>query len=569
MNRNALGMILGLSMGLLACQEQPTLSRRQVSAGQATAVLNQGLNLQIKDNQIDAYDYTFGSQTIQIQKIDSQGSMDLDITRQVFVASRTGLGDELKASLTELCRDVGLSTSATTYTEASRLPADGLLHMHWRSHYSLKQKQQLVAYLEQIKAPVRCLLRIQVGAASDQQFAIIALDPIPVETQKLAGTAKVLDAVEEGLMLIDQSPIPPLDQGQLIPVDSSADVKTKIVAINSVDIKAQLSRSSGAACRYHSLNGQTKVGNPTALRSYEYSVSSTKAYALGAVSPQSISGRNLQACGKVKTQVTAQNIQAEVACGDYRAIQDEGLEAGCQWSVEVANRNDPGNVIGYNIGMEKISFETVDVGSTVGAASVLPEAANNPIRAKSTIFNGFSAPQLTSMEQAFDFWIAVSPKSYEMYFDKFVTSVNYLGRTGPACREPGVLAYVETLQSTEIFWCEAAGMSANAISAQISPLQILLISVTAFHENLHTRGRDHDFDTPQVQPCRGTSESALISFDSIKTCQEDYCLAFKDFALQEYKAELDYSLQGDARRFQGQCQIWNNGLGLTAADFRT
>jgi hypothetical protein len=569
MKRNALGMILGLGLGLLACQQKPTLSRRQVAGGEAAAVLNQGLGLQIKENKIDAYDYTFGSQSIQIQKLEGQGSMDLDITRQVFVASRAPLSDEFRTSLTELCQDIGVSSSADTFTEANLLPADGQLHVHWRSHYALKRKQQLTALLEQIKAPVRCLLKIQVGAESEQTFAILAFDPIPVESQKLAGTAKILDAVEEGLMLIDQSPIPPLDQGQLVPVDSAADIKTKIVAINSVDVKAQLSKSSGAACRYHSLNGQTKVGNPTALRSYEYSVNSEKAYTLGAVNPQSISGRNLKACGQVKTQVMDQSIQADVACGDYRAIQDEGLEAGCQWSVEVANANDPGNVIGYNIGMEKITFETVDVGSTGGAASVLPEAANNPVRAKSTIFNGFSAAQLTSMEQAFDFWIAVSPKSYEMYFDKFVTSVNYLGRTGPACREPGVLAYVETLQSTEIFWCEAAGMSANAISAQNSPLQILLISVTAFHENLHTRGREHDFDAPQYQPCRGTAESALISFDSLKTCQEDYCLAFKDFALQEYKAELDYSLQGDARRFQGQCQIWNNGLGLTAADFRT
>jgi hypothetical protein len=173
------------------------------------------------------------------------------------------------------------------------------------------------------------------------------------------------------------------------------------------------------------------------------------------------------------------------------------------------------------------------------------------------------------MEQAFDFWIGVSPKSYATHFDKFVTRVNYLGRTGPDCSVQGVLAYVESLTSTEIFWCEAAGMSAAAITNQNSPLQIMLIGVTAFHENLHTRGREHDFDAPEYQPCLGTAESALLSFDALKTCTDDYCLAFKDFALQEYKAELDYSLQGDARRFQGQCQIWNNGLGLKATDFET
>lgn len=552
-----------------ACQQSETISRRQASRGSAEAILNQGLSLQIQDNQLDAYDYTFGSQALRIQSLEDKGSSRLEATRQAFVASKQGLDEVSQAALKSLCQNMGLSAAADSYTEANSLPADGVLYLHWRSHYSVQQKQQLGAILEGIKAPVRCLLKIQLGLESDNQFAIVSLDPIPVEQQKLAGTAKVLDAVEEGLMLIDANPAITLNQGQLIPIDSPAEIKPKIAAIHSGDIQAALSKNSGAACRYHTLNGQTKVGNPAALRSYEYSINSAKPYTIGNVKPQSISGRNLPACGKVKTEVIDRTIQANVACGDYRSIQDEGLEAGCQWSVEVANANDPGNVLGYNISMEKITFETVDVGTTSGAASVIPEAPNNPVRTRSTVFNGFSATQLTSMEQAFDFWIGVSPKSYATHFDKYVTRVNYLGRTGPDCSVQGVLAYVETLTSTEIFWCEAAGMSAPAITNQNSPLQIMLIGVTAFHENLHTRGREHDFDAPQYQPCLGTAESALLSFDAIKTCTDDYCLAFKDFALQEYKAELDYSLQGDARRFQGQCQIWNNGLGLKATDFRT
>jgi hypothetical protein len=551
------------------CQQSETLSRRQASRGSAEAILNQGLSLQIQDNQLDAYDYTFGSQALQIQKLEDKGSSRLEITRKAFVASNQGLDEGSKTALTSLCQNIGLSLNGDSFTEASSLPADGRVYLHWRSHYSVQQKEQLCALLEGIKAPVRCLVRIQLGAESDNQFAFISLDPIPVEQQKLAGTAKVLEAVDEGLMLIDANPAINLNQGQLIPIESPADIKPKIAALHSGDIQAQLSKNSGAACRYHTLNGQTKVGNPTALRTYEYSVSSAKPYTLGTVRPQSISGRNLPACSKVKTEVIDRTIQADVACGDYRSIQDEGLEAGCQWSVEVMNANDPGNALGYNISMEKITFETVDVGTTTGAASVIPEAPNNPVRARSTAFNGFSATQLTSMEQAFDFWIGVSPKSYATHFDKYVTRVSYLGRQGPDCSVQGVLAYVVSLTSTEIFWCEAAGMSAAAITNQNSPLQILLIGVTAFHENLHTRGREHDFDAPQYQPCLGTAESALLSFDALKTCTDDYCLAFKDFALQEYKAELDYSLQGDARRFQGQCQIWNNALGLKATDFRT
>ncbi len=569
MKTYAMSALFVFSFGLLACQQAPKINRRQIGSTQPASVLNQGLSLTIQDNQIDAYDYTFGSQALQIQKIQNSGSSVLDSTREVFVASRTSLGADIQTALTGLCESVGLSTTADSFTEATSLPNDGRLFVHWRSHYSLSQKQALASALEQVKAPIRCLLKIQVGAAADNQFAIVALDPVPVEKQKLAGTSKVLDAVEEGLMLIDENPALALDQGQLITIESPADIKVKVPAINSMDVKAQLSKNAGAACRYHTLNGQTKVGNPTALRNYEYSLTSEKAYTLGSVKAQSISGRSLPACGKVKTQVVERTIQTDVACGDYRSIQDEGLEAGCQWSVEVVNANDAGNVLGYTIAMEKIAFETVDVTSATGAASVIPEAANNPVRAKSTLFNGFSAAQLTSMEQAFDFWIAVSPKSYATHFDKYVTRVNYLGRTGPDCSIRGVLAYVESLTSTEIFWCEAAGMSAAAISNQNSPLQILLIGVTAFHENLHTRGREHDFLAPQYQPCVGTAESALLSFDALKTCTDDYCLAFKDFALQEYKAELDYSLQGDARRFQGQCQIWNNGLGLKATDFRT
>jgi len=565
-----LGTALVFNLCLMACNQKSAVNLRQGSRDALTgAILNQGLTLKFRDNIIDAYDYTFGSQALQINKLEDEGPNTLDITRQVFVASRASVADDSKAALSSLCQNIGLSTAAQEFTEASSLPTDGLVYVHWRSHYSLAQKQQLSLAVEQVKGQVRCLLKIQVGPESTNQFAILAFDPIPVELQKVVGTTKTLEAVEEGLMLIEEAPKLALEQGQLWSVDSAADIKPMIVALNSTDFKVQLTNSAGTACRYHTRNGQIKVGNPTNLRSYEYSLASEKDYSLGSVRAQSISGRNLPACGKVKTQLVARTIQAEVACGDYRSIQDEGLEAGCQWSVEVVNPNDSGNALGYNIGMEKVPFETVDVGTAIGAASVIPEAPINPVRAKSTVFSGFSAVQLTSMEQAFDFWIAVSPKSYATHFDKFVTRVNYLGRTGPDCSEQGVLAYVETLTSTEMFWCEAAGMSAAAVTNQNSPLQIMLIGVTAFHENLHNRGREHDFDAPQYQPCLGTAESALLSFDTLKTCTEDYCLAFKDFALQEYKAELDYSLAGDARRFQGQCQIWNAGLGLTAADFRT
>ncbi|WP_141732976.1 hypothetical protein [Oligoflexus tunisiensis] len=569
MTTQALGTALILTLGLAACQQSGKVNQRQGPQGQTVTILNQGVNLQIQGHQLDAYDYTFGSQALQIKKIEEKGSNALDSTRQVFVASPASLGDDIKAGLSSLCQDIGLSTSAQEFTEATSLPANGLVYAHWRSHYSLTQKRQLSAALEQVKGAVRCLLKIQVGDAAAQQYAIIAFDPVPVENQNVAGTDKILEAVEEGVMLIDKTPALAMDQGQLLTVESPADIKPKITALNSVDVKSQLSNSTGAPCRLHTLNGQTKVGNPTALRSYQYSLSSAKAYTLGSVSAQSISGRNLQACTKVKTQVVDKSVQADVACGDYRSIQEEGLEAGCQWSVEVVNPNDVGNALGYNISMEKMTFETIDVSTPGGAAVAIPEAPNNPVRAKSTTFTGFNAAQLSSMEQAFDFWIAVSPASFAAHWDKYITNVNYLARTGAACSEAGVLAYVEQLNSTEMFWCEAAGMSAAAVSSQNSPLAMLLIGVTAFHENLHNRGREHDFDAPQYQPCKGTSESALLSFDAIKTCTADYCLAFKDFALQEYIAELDYSLEADARRFQGLCQTWNAGLGLTAANFGT
>ncbi|MDQ3235571.1 MAG: hypothetical protein M3Q07_27495, partial [Pseudobdellovibrionaceae bacterium] len=157
-----------------------------------------------------------------------------------------------------------------------------------------------------------------------------------------------------------------------------ADIKPMIPALHSTDFQVQLSNSSGATCRYHTLDGKNKVGNPTGLRSYQYSLTSAKSYNVSGVRPQSIAGRNLPACEKVKTQVVERNIQADVACGDYRSIQDEGLEAGCQWSVEVVNPNDTENALGYNIGMEKIAFETVDVGNISGAASVMPEARPTP-----------------------------------------------------------------------------------------------------------------------------------------------------------------------------------------------
>jgi hypothetical protein len=76
----------------------------------------------------------------------------------------------------------------------------------------------------------------------------------------------------------------------------------------------------------------------------------------------------------------------------------------------------------------------------------------------------------------------------------------------------------------------------------------------------------HDFQNQTYKPCEGTSQSAKIAKELV-LCTSPYCYAFKDFGLQYYINELNYSLSGDGRRFQGTCQKWNSELNITAAAF--
>lgn len=560
----ALIMILLVS----ACG-QLTKKDKKPGSELASVLQNQGLSVELKEPSNDAFDYTFGAQGILLQRQENKGDA-IETTNMVYLGSEAAVTDEQKAALGSLCQNMGLSLSAREFAPASSLPKDnGLLYIHWRSHFSVQEKNGLSSALEQLKTSMRCVLKINVGGSDSGQVAYIALDPIPADENAVTGTSNLLQAIEEGLMLIEENPALLLNHSQLWPVEAAASILPLVSALNSADFQVQLNTSSGSNCVYQVVAGASKLTNPDSKHSYLYDLKGSKTFNIGTIDSQSISGRLSPTCESLKPKALGKQVQNEVGCSAYLALMNEGLEAGCRWSVELANPKDAGNSLGYTISMQKIAFETIDITTVRGAAAVLPEAPNNPVRAQTTVFQGFNAAQLTSMEQSFDFWIAASPISFKTYFEKLVTRVTYLARTGADCSIMGVLAYVVSLNSPEIFWCEAAGMSANAVLATNSPLQILLISVTAFHEDLHTRGREHDFDAPQYLPCKGTAESALLPFDAIKTCTDDYCRPFKDYALQEYRIELDYSLQGDPRRFQGQCQIWNTGLGLKSTDFRT
>jgi hypothetical protein len=166
----------------------------------------------------------------------------------------------------------------------------------------------------------------------------------------------------------------------------------------------------------------------------------------------------------------------------------------------------------------------------------------------------FNESQLKYAELAFDIWLAVHPKSFVEDFKDYMKMVT-LSETCDA----GVGGFAR-LNSTSFTWC-----SPNLVVAANNPSRPVFHAILVAHETRHSRGWNHDIDDLKYTPCQGSAASAGVMHAIVSTCKEDYCAVLRNAAVHEYITELNYSLKGDARRFQGQCKEWSNAMGLTDA----
>lgn len=575
---NIFSLVLCVLVLLGGCQAQ----KPQVRLGAVNQATGEGASeaiaqqLQITQETIvhDAYDHTFGTLQVRLYAKNGTGLFrgKLQTQRFAYYSSTVAPTSQQSQALEELCQGIALSRSPTQLDEITDWSPSEKIYLHWRSYYSAAVKESIAPLLVQSDQPLLCLLRIRVAQQNGTLEHHIAFDPIPEAGAQLSGTAHQDLAVQEVVMLLDEEALGEgfkYQEKHLFEVKSEAEILPDVPSIKRGEIKVAKSEALGPGCRIHMQDGGTKVGNPKDLQQLSFSIESPQRFILQKSSPQTVGGALNPLCAAQKLALADKAVGTGISCETYLQIQQEmGMEAACQWKIELANERDPVNALALDVAMTRIEFETVDIRTPAGASRAIPEAGKNPVALKALEFVNFSEAQKGVLEQAFDFWIATSPLNYALTFEKHVTRVTYLGRN-EGCQQANALAYVTSLTSTEIFWCEGAGMGTEDIATGRSPTRILLVAVTMSHETAHTRGMQHDIDARNYLPCAGTAMSAVLGFDTTVTCKSDYCVGLKDLARFEYIAELDYSLRADPRRFQGQCQLWNTGMGLTRASFRT
>lgn len=564
---------------LFACQEKPAAQYRS-SANNAFAAGGTGfpseLQLVTHDIESDAYDYTFATMGITFKDANGKDvvSGDLEAQRFAYFPSKQVPTASQLATLAELCRDLSLSAEAKSIKELDAVPEDGAMFLHWRSYHSVALKESLASLLLKEPVPILCLLRVTITENKKVATHYIAFDPIPDEKGNFNGTKNLAKATAEGLMLqstqlIDDKKLV-LKDSFLYEVEDAPSPILEVPALRNDRITVNAAETIGAGCRMHVTAAGTQIGNPKEIQRLAYAVQTPQDVLVQKAIPLSTSGVSSPLCADPQLKMEDKSLKIDIACEDYFKLQEsDGKEASCRWQVEWANQSDPSNTVSVVIDMNRIKVETIDVRTIPGAVKALPFAVNNVVREKTSQLVGFSDIQLSVLEKGFDYWIAVSPAAFKAVYEGFVKSINYVGVKTEPC-QGNAAAYVTFEGSKaipEINWCEGGYMGASAITAQAAPPRVPLVAQTLFHEALHTRGLGHDFEEPSYLPCTGSAASAQLLYDTVVTCKADYCVPFRDAARFYYIDELDYSLEGDPRRFQGQCQIWNAGLGLTPARF--
>jgi hypothetical protein len=483
----------------------------------------------------DAVDYSFGVATIVLQNEVVKGSA---VDRMLYVSEPTALSSTEKEALLPLCKDITLEVGSET-------------ELSWRSHYPLSIKRLISALMLKGQTDIYCVLRIK-----DQKgYRYLYFDVSPKVATGLQGSVKLDKAVGEGLMLLSTA-MQSFDQKKLLLINSEAAVILDAKALAKDSISLSLEDDTGSPCWYDSSKAGSILGNPSELKTNVFILKTTQAAKVQGFMSIGTGGRILKNCAKIELASTPASVQAPLSCQTYQDIKMEGLEAGCQWELEYANSEDPSNSVAVPLKLPLLQFQSIDLRKSDEVLSLLPKSPLNPVRSKSATFQNFNDNQIKYAELAFDIWLAAYPKSFNEDFKDYVKTVT----VSDSC-EAGIGGFAR-LNSTAFTWC-----SPNLVVSANNPSRPVFHAILIAHETRHSRGWGHDIDDPKYTPCQGSAASASLMHAIVVTCKEDYCAVLRNAAVNEYILELNYSLKGDARRFQGQCKEWSTAMGLTDSSF--
>lgn len=456
--------------------------------------------------------------------------------RYLFDSQLSSLDSAQAKVLGELCQSILVSGEGNT------------LKVSWRSHYSQQKKEALEAALSAGHKSTSC-----VAVLKDENDASVYLqfDPMPIAASGMLGSADAKKAVETGVMMLVSSPNLSFQDSSL---GKLSDANPSFDSIKSITAKALLplvSKEIGAACAYQS-GSTSAVSNPNNAKDFTAQLDGVT---IKSATPVAVAGKILKSCANV--QVVANGSQAALAftCGVYQETKNEGLEAGCQWTLAVENPSDKEDSAEVTLAMPKLTYAAASAKNWPSGKDLVAKSPKNPVRAQSLKFNGFDATQTAFLEKTLDVILEVAPDIFAADFENYMRTANF--SASGSCSQNGVMGFA-SINSTAITLCRY--MFGSGID---SPSAVVGAAHTILHEVRHARGFYHDIDRPNYAPCGGSAYSNVFDHNIVVTCSSAYCPLLKTAAEGSYLNDINYSLRGDARRFQGQCKTWQSAMGLT------
>lgn len=560
-------ILFAFGFGFAACSQAPTRpsvgSKSNVGSGNGTGENgskgnetevgqakdpSKSLIFELGAVSSDAVDYTFGAMELRPKTFADES---FKLTRYYRSSDPEKLSDTQKTALASICRDIALSreTGKSGLNLESAAP-----QIVWRSHYRYDHKLALNELLAAGQKNIQCIVKIEAEGKDEIAPFYLVLDPLPADEKNLRGSTKIADAMDEGITLPLVTESLKLDLNKIVAITQTEDLKLGIKALQKDKLALTPETSQAAPVCYVDSTKQTQLVNGAKELSNRYTMKD-EGVELGTLLSRPVDGRLLKNCAAVKAEIMDGALETKLSCDQYQAIRLEGIEAGCQWDLEVFNSADKGESVAVRVSLEKAQLKLVNLSSVDGSLEVLPQASKNPVRDKTVNFQNFSQKGLKSLEQMFDLWVAVEPASFEKDFAAVIKTVVL-----EQC-ESGVVGYAK-FGST--FWfCYLAAFTESALDRGDYPERPILQLITAAHEVRHASKWLHDKDVASYQPCEGTAASNATLHSIVSVCQEPYCVVLRKAAVREYIQEIDYSLARDARKFKGICQTWNNDLGVT------
>lgn len=562
---------------MMACQQAPdpgsSTNLQALGARVPIERLISPLSANVSEKLIsDGFKHTFSITKLNLAARDGIELEDqVRVKTQRFVSSPDLIEKEPSqvAAFRNICRDLALLDANGQVVEGKTVSSSQDFQLIWRTHHSDRDLSVWGGGSLESGDNSECILLLEVVGQRNAKSSLFIEFTFAFpggRNRSLMGAESGKPFEDEALLLLDRNLLGYVAinrvRSNTFEVSEPPKLVKNQVALNRTEVTIE-SIETGR-CDLLSLDGfQSVAADETSQFQNSYSVFTAVDSVIKEGLLTSTAGISGEACEKSYFQVVGtKQVKVNMNCSEFYSAWSKTPDSACRFALRVANSKDPNNEIYVPVSNIDLKFNNINVENIGDAYKNFPKAERNPVRKQVIDLPGFDSQRAEVLAKGFDLWLDLDAPSYQKYFREKILKITYVGSD---CEVQGGGGYAYA-NAKEFFWCVDGAMSDMHLEDVNAPDYLTYISITAFHETLHTHGLLHDFQNQTYKPCEGTSQSAKIAKELV-LCTSPYCYAFKDFGLQYYINELNYSLSGDGRRFQGTCQKWNSELNVTAAAF--